>query len=792
MLHDFHPLQPNSHTNNSSHLSFLRHAVPYQYPQASQPSSHPHPSLLTPHSHQLPSAPSLPQPLPHPPPPPSVSQHLTHPSLPPPTHPLAQTHHHHLAPPNPPPPSASTHHLPLHSFNTPHPHFPPPTHQTLEPHHHPAVAHGLPLSHALPPHDQSPKHASQPPHSLPSHPPLPSHSTLQPLSLGQPRLASHPSLSGPSSQLQQAFPSHHHPTSASQSTSAAQQHQHQQQQQQPQQQQPPISRPPSHLLTQTAPAPVGLTPSSQLLSQSLPLQHGGASHALAAHPQVPHLSHLQASSLHQAGSHPQSHHHSSGGLLPSLTQSHLRQSDDVEVSDDLMPFGTLQTNRSSDMNAALSSSAFQPEHLAHHQDAAVMDALLPEPEQDPLHMNVALQVPLQIDQPRSIERQVLSTSEAEPVRQPTHSTHALIGSASAATPPVVASQAFALNGTTGTHLSYGSSNTSTGHAQASAVALQGPSSVSTFQVPVPLKSNSDGPPMLMLGRNAGRQTTHAGNTTAIANNAQAEDGQRRASIASNQMSIQDLTKPKMERVETSQDAHFSPSSPAYSAVTISPPTLLQPSQGLPTGGAGSGGSASGSGSAGGSGGGGASGSGGIGGGGTVVATVTQSNVGSSQSPTSVATPSGLSCPICKTQFTRRYNLKVHMTSKHSARRDYHCKQCPNAFNRGDSLKRHIATTHRGEKKWTCSYCHRNFGQRPHMKMHIDTVHLKKRDHKCHCGKAFGTRYNLTAHQRTHQQTPKKHMCLVCKKSFALKSSLARHQRNSAHSNADLTEPKEQN
>lgn len=491
------------------------------------------------------------------------------------------------------------------------------------------------------------------------------------------------------------------------------------------------------------------------LPQSLPLPSPTHSHLLSA--SQPLSQHLPLPFPHQhnpANVQQSQHHHHNPVLLPALSQSHFKQADEVDVSDDLIGFGGLPTSRPQDMPGALVSSAFPPDPLPASQDQAVMDALLPhEPEQDPLNITASLHVPLHMDSQRSIERQVLATAEPDPVLRPSlvSQNNNLINpnSSTVQTPP----QPFSLHVPQSVaHLSYGAQPTGVAHPQ---VLMQGQNSVSAFQLPIPQKQPLEGPPLLMLGKNGLRNASQANSLLQLSPQ---EEMQRKGSVTPNQMRIQDLTKTKSDAAIG--DSQFSQASPSYSAVTVSPPTILQAADASPS---------------------------------SVGTPLLNVSPSGGESPTSITAPQGLSCQICKTVFTRRYNLKVHMTSKHSARRDYQCNQCSNAFNRGDSLKRHIATTHNGEKKWSCPYCKRNFGQRPHMKMHVDTVHLKKRDHKCHCGKAFGTRYNLTAHQRTHQQTPKKHLCIVCKKSFALKSSLARHQRSAAHTNPEVIElPRTQN
>lgn len=546
---------------------------------------------------------------------------------------------------------------------------------------------------------------------------------------------------------------------------------------------------------------------------------------------------------------------SSSGPIPSVAHSSMRNPDDDQVSDDIMAFdGIPPVSRSQDISCSLAqSNTFGTEPLTHGVTDGGLDTLLPE-TREILHIPLSASVGID-NGGRSLDRPLLGSSvEANPTVQMSNrpntggflsSEGIIVGASGIAN--------FSMHVPRSPVCAYNASNAGVG------LSLHGSAS-DCYSLPIVKDNPLEGgmvaeevaEPMLMLGRNiahgsSGNMTPcneenglmirgYAAEAATSAMRIEREDGATVAGVPSGercvsqqgprfglespQMETTSRNKPKAECAEmSSQDAQSSPSSPVYSAVTISPPAAVQTCHGVSETvalvGAGQNNAVSTTLSdtagracdgnvrhANGMGDGslnvtddgaeigvianrrvtGTSISGGTGG----AATVTQSNLSGGNNGLSscvkapVGSALGLVCPICGTQFTRRYNLKVHMSSKHSARRDYHCKQCPNAFNRGDSLKRHIATTHRGEKKWRCPYCQRDFGQRPHMKMHIDTVHLKKRDHKCHCGKAFGTRYNLSAHQRTHQQTPKKHLCIVCNKSFALKSSLARHQRNSGH------------
>ncbi|KAH6590667.1 hypothetical protein BASA50_004779 [Batrachochytrium salamandrivorans] len=101
---------------------------------------------------------------------------------------------------------------------------------------------------------------------------------------------------------------------------------------------------------------------------------------------------------------------------------------------------------------------------------------------------------------------------------------------------------------------------------------------------------------------------------------------------------------------------------------------------------------------------------------------------SSSSPVSSTPPSPLpkakhffmcSFPNCSLGFTRRQNLRSHMTV-HTNERPHPCVQCPATFRRRQELLRHCRSVHApaGIKLFRCSHCLRLFGRADALKRHI--------------------------------------------------------------------------
>lgn len=77
------------------------------------------------------------------------------------------------------------------------------------------------------------------------------------------------------------------------------------------------------------------------------------------------------------------------------------------------------------------------------------------------------------------------------------------------------------------------------------------------------------------------------------------------------------------------------------------------------------------------------------------------------------------CPICKSRFSRRYNLGTHMkTHDKNRQKEFICSTCHKGFDRKHDRERHIATVHRGERQFACLDCTQSFSRKDALNRHI--------------------------------------------------------------------------
>lgn len=78
-----------------------------------------------------------------------------------------------------------------------------------------------------------------------------------------------------------------------------------------------------------------------------------------------------------------------------------------------------------------------------------------------------------------------------------------------------------------------------------------------------------------------------------------------------------------------------------------------------------------------------------------------------------------SFPGCGSTFTRKQNMKSHMTT-HSDDRPHRCNQCKSGFRRRQELLRHQRTVHppSGVKQFSCRVCCGSFARADALKRHI--------------------------------------------------------------------------
>lgn len=97
-----------------------------------------------------------------------------------------------------------------------------------------------------------------------------------------------------------------------------------------------------------------------------------------------------------------------------------------------------------------------------------------------------------------------------------------------------------------------------------------------------------------------------------------------------------------------------------------------------------------------------------------------------QEPLEALEPSGnvseiYQCPHCDYQSVRRFKMKAHIMSKHTADRPFKCHFCTKNFAARSHLQEHIRI-HTGEKPFQCPVCFKRFTQRGNLGVHVRTIH----------------------------------------------------------------------
>uniref|UniRef100_A0A1B6MRV8 Zinc finger protein 865 n=1 Tax=Graphocephala atropunctata TaxID=36148 RepID=A0A1B6MRV8_9HEMI len=146
----------------------------------------------------------------------------------------------------------------------------------------------------------------------------------------------------------------------------------------------------------------------------------------------------------------------------------------------------------------------------------------------------------------------------------------------------------------------------------------------------------------------------------------------------------------------------------------------------------------------------------------------------------------VSCPVCKTEFSRKYHLIRHnyQTGCDGTKRpSFPCQVCGRVFNRKDNLREHLRA-HAGQtkrkKRYTCETCNKEF-------LGISLLNMHKRTHmvgvvdgdkpfSCDfCSKKFPSNSAFKKHRRKHTGE-RPFECTFCYARFAAKETLNRHLR----------------
>ena len=134
------------------------------------------------------------------------------------------------------------------------------------------------------------------------------------------------------------------------------------------------------------------------------------------------------------------------------------------------------------------------------------------------------------------------------------------------------------------------------------------------------------------------------------------------------------------------------------------------------------------------------------------------------------------CNICGKRFLDKASCKYH-TATHSSVKPYKCSTCGKGFKTRHQCNHH-KVLHMGNMAIKCSLCGRVCVSKYNLKMHMLSRHTAERDKPYHCEKCqkgFILKCNLRSHQQVHDNKSVYFKCSKCLKKYIHKCDLLHHE-----------------